>query len=165
MRLEAHAIAASLPRGWDGRIHGRPPETISGPTPLRRSIAAHTPATLHAASFALPPRDGDFGSHATAAMSAGDAFLALTEYIEGNGLRAGTGLFRSGHIPRELAPAMFSPRTLLVGRPGQSGFQHFLTVAGRPFCLYAVIAPPPASASLQGLNAVLSTLRVESRTR
>jgi hypothetical protein len=98
-------------------------------------------------------------------MSAGDAFLALTEYTEGNGLRAGTGLFRSDRFPRGLEPAMFSPRTLLVGRSDQSGFQHFFTVAGRPFCLYAVIAAPLANPSLQGLNDVLSTLRVEARLR
>jgi hypothetical protein len=161
MRLTAQRLAVDLPRGWDGRIQTRRPEPAGAGELLQRGRA---PATLHAASFALPPKDGDFGSKATAAMSEGDVFLALTEYVEGSGLRAGNGLFRSRHLPRALDPAMFSPRTLLVARRGQAGFQHFFTAAGRPFCLYAVAGSiRPAAAPLRQLNGVLSSLRIESR--
>jgi hypothetical protein len=96
-------------------------------------------------------------------MSRGDVFLAVTEYLEGNGLLAGRGLFRSGHIPRALQPAAFNPRTLLVGRAHQAGFQHFFTAARRPFCLYAVVATPAAGSALEGLNALLASLRIDSR--
>jgi hypothetical protein len=37
---------------------------------------------------------------------------------------------------------------LQVGRPGQAGFQHFFTTAGRPFCMYAVIKAPAAGAKV-----------------
>jgi hypothetical protein len=126
--LKAHGIAVALPRGWEGRIYRRP-----GGDP-----------TLHAASYALPHADGDFGSEATARMPAGGSFLALTEYRPGKGLVPGEGLFAAAEIPLPLDPRHFHHRTLHIGRPGQAGFQHFFTREGRPFCLYAVISTRPA---------------------
>jgi hypothetical protein len=164
MLLEAHRLAVDLPRGWDGRIHARPPELAGGRRALGRPAERPAPATLHAASFALPPKDGDFGSNATASMSERDTFLAVTEYLEGNGLRAGSGLFRSRRLPHPLRPGLFSPHTLLVGRPGQAGFQHFFTAGGRPFCLYVVVGSPPASErSLGAVTRVLASLRIDER--
>lgn len=165
MRLEAHDIAAELPGGWDGRIYARRPAVEEGHAALRRSIAPRAAATLHAASFPLPARDGDFGSTATSSMSESDAFLAVTEYLEGNGLRAGTGLFRSRRLPRTLEAAMFSPHALLVARRGQAGFQHFFTHSERPFCLYAVVGSRSASAAaLRQLSGVLASLRIRARS-
>ncbi len=159
MRLGAYGISLELPRGWHGRIYRR-----DGASP-----------TLHAANFELPAQDGDFGSGALGHMPLGGIFLALKEYAAGPRLRPGVGLYASHSLPLPLAPRYFHSRALQVGRPGQAGFQHFFTAAGRrPFCLYAVIetarAPlqftpfgEPAGATDQvgSLSGVLSSLRIE----
>ena len=150
MRLAAHRIALDLPRGWEGRIYRRADED-----PI-----------LHAANFALPATDGDFGSGATALMPARGAFVALKEYRPGPRLTPGAGLFAPRSIPLPLAPGRFHPRALQVGRAGQAGFQHFFTASGRPFCLYAVIETAAARSALatgtpdqvDELTRILSTL-------
>ena len=86
-------------------------------------------------------------------MSSGGVFLALTEYVPGNGLRAGAGLFASRRHPRALKAAAFSPRALLLARPGQVGFQQFFTHRERPFCLYVVLG---SSAQVENLLAPLN---------
>ncbi len=154
MRLAAHGIAIELPDGWDGRIY-RP---------------AGGPPVLHAASFALPDTDGDFGSGATALLPAAGAFLALKEFQPDARLRPGEGLFAAHALPLPLDERHFHPRALQVGRHGQAGMQHFFTARGRPLCLYAVIstaAPPHGArvASARGriaeLNRIVSSLAVE----
>ncbi len=152
MILRGHGIEIDLPDGWEGRIFRR----------------QHGAPTLHAGTFALPHQDGEFGSHATARMPPGGAFLTLTEYHPGRGLQHGHGLFKSRHIPLPLRHDRFHPRTLLVARRGQAGFQHFFTMEGRPFCLYAVVRRKHGSVSaaahpqIGGINGVLRSLRVES---
>lgn len=123
MILRAHGIAIELPSGWDGRIYKR----------------ERGDPTLHAASFPLPAKDGDFGTRATSGMPPGGVFLVLTEYRPGRGLEPGKGLFAPAKLPLPLDPSRFSPRSLLRARPDQEGFQQFFTHRGRPFCLYAVI--------------------------
>jgi len=151
--LRGHGIEIDLPGGWEGRIFRR----------------GHGAPTLHAATFPLPHADGEFGSYATARMPAGGAFLTLTEYHPGKGLEPGRGLFRSSALPLPLRHDRFHPRTLLVGRRGQAGFQHFFTMGGRPFCLYAVVKRAHGSLGaaghphLGGINGVLRSLRVVSR--
>lgn len=124
MRLEAHAIAIDLPRGWSGRI-------------FRRRGGN---ATLHAASFPLALRDGEFGDASTARMAPGAVFVSLAEYVPGAGLRAGQGLFAPARIELPLDPTRFSIRGLAHPRTGQLGHQQFFTAAGRPFCIYVVVA-------------------------
>ena len=148
--LKAHGIAVELPPGWEGRIYRR-----EGGDP-----------TLHAASFALPHADGDFGSVATARIPAGGGFFSLTEYRPGRRLVPGKGLFASTEIPLPLDPRNFDPRALHIGRRGQAGFQHFFTADGRPFCLYAVLSTKTAphagvtkpKARLGEVNHVLSSV-------
>ncbi len=123
MSMSAHGITVSLPDGWDGRIYRRP----------------EGDPTLHAASYALPVKDGDFGTGATARMPSGGAFVCLTEYRPGAGLEPGQGLFGAPAIPLPLGAEHFHSRSLLVGRRDQAGFQHFFTAQGRPFCLYVVV--------------------------
>jgi hypothetical protein len=158
MRLSAHGIDVDLPTGWEGRIYRRP-----GGDP-----------TLHAANFALPHRDGDFGSGATAKMPRGGSFLVLTEYRAGDGLVPGRGLFEAAELPLPLDLRRFDPRALHIGRRGQSGFQHFFTSRGRPFCLYAVIdtgtaaggfkasaaAAAGAKRQVSGINSVLGSVAI-----
>jgi hypothetical protein len=146
--IEAHGIAVELPHGWSGRIFR----------------LAGGGATLHAGTFALPLDDSSFGDSSTAVIPAGGAFLALTEYLPGAGLKPGAGLFAPRQIPHPLDPVSFSGRKLAHVRPGQSATQHFFTAAGRPFCLYVVIATVPSRpgrrAQLGGLNRVLASVRV-----
>jgi hypothetical protein len=148
--IEAHGIAAELPHGWSGRIFR----------------LAGGGATLHAGTFALPLDASSFGDASTGAMPAGGSFFALTEYLPGTGgLEPGAGLFAARRFPRPLDPTSFSPRKLAHGRPGQSATQHFFTAAGRPLCLYVVIAASPARserrAQLAAINSVLASVRVE----
>jgi hypothetical protein len=155
VRIAAHEIELELPRGWDGRLY-----RVAGSPPI-----------LHAASFALPLQDGDFGSGATAAIPPGGAFLALKEYQPGPRLLPGVGLFESRAIPLPLTPGHFHPRALQVGRRGQAGLQHFFTASGRPFCLYAVIetratasvSPARVHDRVGQLSGILSTLKIKGR--
>jgi hypothetical protein len=120
-RLDAHGLSIGVPAGWDARIFERP----------------ESGATLHAASFALPHADGEFGSRATAAMGPDGLFLALTEYLPDASLVPGTGLFGGGR-PHTIRPEQFDRRALLHQRAGQLGLQQFFSTDGRAFCLYVV---------------------------
>jgi hypothetical protein len=122
--LDAHGVKVHLPAGWSGRL-------------FRRGEGV---ATLHAANFALPLHDGEFGDRSTGAMRAGGSFAALTEYRPGPGLTPGAGLFAATRMPVPLDPADLARERLAHARPGQVGMQRFFTVHGRPFCLYVVIA-------------------------
>jgi hypothetical protein len=124
VRLHAHGVGVDLPAGWSGRLFSR-----------RAGLA-----TLHAASYPLALDDGEFGDASTGGMRAGACFIALTEYQEGQGLRPGGGLFSRHRIELPLDPARFAVRALAHPRPGQVGSQQFMTLEGRPFCLYVVLA-------------------------
>jgi hypothetical protein len=126
---------------------------------FRRS--AHT-ATLHAGDFQLPLQDGEFGDHSTSQMPAVASFLALTEYQAGSGLEPGAGLFAHDGLRLPLDPTRFGGNRLAHPRPGQAGMQHFFTTAGRPFCLYVVVAGPRTvrRRQLLVLDHVLRSLRI-----
>jgi hypothetical protein len=149
MIVDAHGLRVTLPRGWSGRV-------------FSRSAGV---ATLHAGDFPLVLGDGEFGDASTGRMPAPGTFLALTEYRPGAGLAPGEGLFRPRRLPLPLDPAGFSPRRLAHPRADQTGAQHFLTLAGRPLCLYLVLAGGRAHhrAQLLTLDAVLGSLRVAAR--
>jgi len=154
MSLAAHGITVELPDGWDGRIY-----RLAGGAPI-----------LHAASFALPASDGDFGSSATGVMPDGGAFFALKEYVPDRRLHPGRGLFAARALRAPLDARRFHPRALQVGRRGQAGMQHFFTAGERPFCLYAVISTIRAQAHaasvpgrLDELNQVVSSLAIGAR--
>jgi hypothetical protein len=122
-RVSGFGISAVIPDGWEARIHRHP----------------HGEPTLHAATFALPARDGDFGTHATELMPSEALFLSLTEYRTGDGVDPRRGLF-AGSQPTSLDPGHFSSHALLRARPGQRGLQRFFSASGRPFCLYVVVS-------------------------
>jgi hypothetical protein len=95
-------------------------------------------------------------------MAADDAFAALIEYVAGDEVRPGIGLFAAtGWRPR-LHAAEFSPAQLQVTRPGQLGRQRFFTHGGRPFCLYVVVMPVRTRPErlVATMSAVLSTVRI-----
>lgn len=146
--LEAHGLRIELPRGWSGRLFRR----------------TGTVATLHAANFALPLRDGEFGDGSTAVMPPGGVFLAVTEYATGTGLEPGRGLFAAKRIPLPLDPTQLGRDRLAHPRPGQVGMQHFFTSARRPLCLYVVLCGDRAGRlrQLAVANHVLGSLRVSA---
>jgi hypothetical protein len=148
--LDAHGIRVTLPAGWSGKVFARSPRA----------------ATLHAADFQLPlSGDGQFGPESTAEMPHAAAFLAVTEYEPGGGLKPGRGLFAPRAIRLPLDPAGFSSAGLAHPRPGQLGMQHFFSLSGRAFCLYAVIAGPRSGRRRQllVLDRVLRSLHVAAR--
>jgi len=112
--LAAYGVEVSVPAGWDARIYARPlarAAALPGVSPFSRRPQAHGgSATLHAASFALPRDDADFGTTATESMPTGGAFLALVEYEAGAGLEPGVGLFAAPAPPSALRAADFAPR-------------------------------------------------------
>ncbi len=163
MRVEAHGLAAELPRGWEARIYGRPrlaPATAVAPlAPRGEALGRGALATLHAASFPLRGDEGAFGGAATSRMPAGGAFLALVEYQPDSALVPGAGLFASRTVPRALAPADFRAEALMVARRGQAGVQRFFTAGERPFCLYAVAGlAAGAIPALDRINGILRSL-------
>ena len=166
MSLAAYGLEVTVPTGWDARIYARPlaqPAALpSVPSPFARRAEAHGgTATLHAASFALPASDAEFGTTATESMPRGGAFLAVVEYEAGAGLEPGVGLFAPSGPPGALRDGDFAPETMLRPLPGQVGAQRFFTSSGRPFCLYAVLRPAGhVAAALGELNRMLATLRV-----
>ena len=152
MIVRGHGMSVDLPSGWEGRIFKR----------------RHGEPTLHAATFALPFDDGEFGSRATARLPAGGAFVTITEYRPGNGLVPGRGLFDAHGLPLPIHRRRFHRNSLLVARRGQRGFQHFFTESGRAFCLYAVLHEHRLHATRRGdgvdaVNGVLESVSIDAR--
>jgi hypothetical protein len=149
VRLEAYGLRLALPQGWSGRVFSRGANV----------------ATVHAGDFPLSLADGEFGDTSTGRMPAAAVFMALTEYRPGRGLEPGRGLFAAHRIPLPLDPAAFSARGLQHHRPGQAGLQHFATLAGRPFCLYVVLAGSRRERGrrLPVLDGILRSLSVDPR--
>jgi hypothetical protein len=148
MRTGAHGLSIEVPRGWEARI-------------VRRTGGA---PYLHVASFALHSDAGQFGAAVTGRMGSDSIFAALVEYLVDPDVTPGAGLFASRWRPR-LGLHEFRHNQLQVTRAGHLGLQRFFTAAGRPYCLYAVIAPVRRRpAQLTGeLSAVLKTLRFAPR--
>jgi hypothetical protein len=145
VRTRAHGLSIEVPRGWEARIARR----------------AQSAPFLHVANFALRPDTGEFGAAVTGRMGADGAFAALVEYLVDDHVRPDAGLFASSSWSPRLRAGEFAPNRLQVVRPGHIGSQRFFTETGRPFCLYAVVAPVrKRPARLVGeLAAVLATLR------
>lgn len=149
MRTSGHGLSIEVPRGWEARIARR----------------RHSAPFLHVASFALHADTGQFGAAVTSRMKPDSAFAALVEYVTDPDVTPGAGLFAGRFKPR-LGLHEFRHAQLQVMRPGHLGVQRFFTEAGRPYCLYAVIAPVRRRpAQLAGeLSAVLKTLRFAARS-
>ena len=149
MKLAHRGLGVDLPRGWDARIYQRSDE----------DPAATTHAVLHAASFALPPDRGDFGSGAVERMGPSDVLVVLLEHHPD---AARTPLFANRGMPRRLTPAMFSPQKLQRTIPGQAGTQVFFHEGGRAFCLYVVLGSHLRGPALVALvNTVLESVSID----
>jgi hypothetical protein len=94
-------------------------------------------------------------------MPRGGIFATLIEFKPGRGLTPGKGLYAPRSVPADIAVEDFSSETMLRPLPGQAGVQRFFTVAGRPFCLYAVIGSRAAGPRVvPRLNEMLSAVRI-----
>jgi hypothetical protein len=145
MRLSGHGIEVRVPSGWEGKVF-----RLSG-----------TRATLHAANFALPPRDGSFGANAVSEMADDGVFVAVVEFSP---RLAGQGLFAEQGVPGPLRARDASHRSMQRLVPGRAGIQRFFTAEGRAFCLYTVVGTKPSRDVLVGqANDLLRTIRVLPR--
>jgi hypothetical protein len=143
MNLTAHGLGIEVPQGWDAKIYRRP----------------QAEPNLHAANFALPVEDGDFGSGALSTMAPDGIFVALGEYERSV---AGVGLFAHAGLPLPIAAADLSPNALQRRLPGQFGVQKFFTARGRAFCLYVVVGSRPGPERLIATaNEVLATIALD----
>ena len=140
-RLDAYGIGVDVPDGWEARAFRH-----AGGEP-----------TIHLATFALPPSDGEFGTRATARMGADAVFVCLTEYVVDDA-ELTHGIF-AHPPPRRLGPELLRPNTLLRPVAGQVGVQRFFSLSGRAFCLYVVVGRDGLQ-RLAGVNDVLATLAV-----
>jgi hypothetical protein len=153
--LRAYGIRVDLPDGWDGTIY-------------RRESAW---PVMHAASFPLPPDDGDFGTKAMTVAPPGGVFIAMPQY---DLALAGTGLFGEEGLPIPIGPQELNAKAFARPIPGLVAVQRFFTEAGRPFCVYVVVSrsaaggDAAAAAATDGdagplaqANHVLATVRIE----
>jgi hypothetical protein len=147
MRIRAHGLSIDAPDGWEARIAQTHPNV-----PI-----------LHVANFALRSTDGGFGAGATARMSADHAFAALLEYHVDEHLKPGVGLFATDGWNPRLRGDEFASSQLEAPRRGLVGVQRFFTQNGRPFCLYAVVAPGRKRRErlVEELSGVLRTVRFD----
>src|SRR5581483_2150368 len=143
-RLEAYGIGLDVPDGWEARAFRH-----AGGEP-----------TIHLATFALPPSDGEFGTRATARMGADAVFVCLTEYVVDDA-ELTRGIF-AGRPPKRLAPDLLRPNTLLRPVAGQLGVQRFFSLSRRAFCLYVVVGRGGLQ-RLDGVNGALASLAVAPR--
>lgn len=118
-------LELDLPAGWEARAFSREED----------GEGERTYSVLHVANFPLPAQVADFGGGAVELMGPSHVFIALLEFGPES---AGTPLFEATKVP-VLARESFNPGVLHRGLRGQSGTQHFFTVKGRPYCLYAVL--------------------------
>lgn len=123
-RLAGRGLALTPPSGWSAHLGMRD-----------AALGEQSQPVLHAATFPLPARRGDYGSSATPRMGGNDIFVALLEFSMA---ARGTALFAAQGLPRPTADD-FSPNQLQRTLAGQGGYQRFFTWNGRPFCLYVVL--------------------------
>lgn len=165
MRISAHGISVDLPTGWDARIWLPSPSTVTAPPALRLGettvpAGGTTNAVCHLANFPLPARRGDYGSGAVEQMGPRHVFAALVEF---DPEAASTPMFSTEGVPRVRA-TRFHPRAMQRVIPGMAGAQWFFHLAGRAFCLYAVVGSNLAKGSLSTrLDAVLRTVVIAGR--
>lgn len=163
MILRAHGITVDVPRGWDGRIFRRDESDVMSPASPDTDAASVprsglTTPVVHLANFALPEGRGDYGSGAVSRMRSADVFVALVEFGPES---FGAPLFARTGMPRFRASELAEQS---MQRPvvGMGGAQRFFTVAGRPFCAYAVVGSLlRRSGSVALINGALARVTVD----
>lgn len=152
--LTEGGISIDLLPAWDAQIRA------AGQSSAARIAAEGSSEglVLHAASFALPPERGDYGSGAVELMGGSDVLICLLEHPRDD---ATAPLFAAEGIPR-LEPSQFSPQSMQRAIAGMAGMQHFFQVGGRPFCLYVVVGSWRTRGPLVRLaDGVVSSIRID----
>jgi hypothetical protein len=155
-RIAAHGMIVDPPRGWDAAIYCRPAQD-HGAVGRAHHAAPETPMPiLHLANVALPAERGDYGGGVVTAMRAGGVFVSILQH---HPLEVGTALFRGRRPPWPLGVNDVHPNALPRRFEGGAGHQSFFIGAGRPYCLFLVIAGYQQRARLVGVaNRALSTV-------
>lgn len=154
-RLAAFGLAADPPKGWDGEVYRREPESTEGMARLFGGTEVTMPI-LHLANFPLPSVRGDYGGGAVEQMGRGGVFVSLLEHPAAEGA---TAMFSEDGIPWPLRAADFDPQQMQRTIGGQAGCQRFFTYKGRAFCLYAAIGNYATRAVLvREVNRALATV-------
>jgi hypothetical protein len=142
VKLRGHGIEVDLPSGWEGRIYRRP-EAL----PI-----------LHAGNFALPHRDGDFGTRAIPEMRGQGVLVVVAEY---DPALAGRGLFSPSGLTLPIRPGDTSPRAMPRPVQDRAGVQRFFTQQTRAFGLFLVVDTAHGlERPLRAANGVLASLRI-----
>jgi hypothetical protein len=118
-------LTVDPPAGWEATIYRRQP------LPGERTYPV-----VHAATVPIPTDRGDYGSGVVERLGPDDVFVAVLEFGPD---AAGSRLFSGLRAVPGVTPDSFRPRQLQRTIRGQAGVQRFFTVAGRAFCLYAVV--------------------------
>ncbi|HTZ45919.1 MAG TPA: hypothetical protein VMB79_18810 [Jatrophihabitans sp.] len=157
-RLAGHGLAVGLLPQWEGRLYQRTVGATAGAAPNAAGWAGEAShPILHLANFALPAARGDYGTGAVERMGPAHIFIALLEFGPDC---LGTALYAPRGLPRP-TPGEFNPNGMQRRVAGQAGFQHFCTVADRPFCLYAVIGSHRDAVRLtRSVNEILDQIEV-----
>ena len=155
-RLNAHGLSVSLLPGWDIRITLREQSEILVPGD-EVPVSGFVHPVLHAATVAMPPLKGDYGSHVLPLLGLTDVFIAIAEFDAEAG---NTPLFRPG-FPK-LRASEFDQAALQRALPNRCGTQRFFTVEGRAFSLFCVLGSSVRRNSLSALaTKLLQTVVVE----
>lgn len=158
-RLKAHGLGCTVLPGWDVRIEQRQQSVVNAPG-SDWPMGGYVHPTLHAASSALPPTRGDYGSGYVERMRPTDVFVCLAEFDHEAG---DTDMFLDG-LPRSLSASDFHPEAQQRVIPGMCGSQRFFAVNDRAFCLYVVLGSWVQRRQLTTLvNSFLTTLEVDPR--
>ena len=148
--VAGHGVRVAPPAGWDVRIYRREahgPET--------------TPVIVHAATFPMPVRRGDWGDGAVQLLGAQDVFVALVEF---GAPSVGTALFAARGFPAPLSGSDFSRTSLQHSIAGQAGVQQWFSADQRAWCLYVVIGSYGGRDALAGrANQLIAAVEVDAR--
>lgn len=147
--IEAFGLEVLPASGWDIAIYRRAPTGSERTYPV-----------VHAATVALPPTRGDYGSGVVELLGPDDVFVGVLEFGPES---VSTALFGAiGGVPG-LTPDMYRPQQLQRTLLGQAGVQRFFSTAGRAFCLYSVVGSMANRVPLTArANQIIGSLRVQA---
>jgi len=147
--VAGHGVRIAPPGGWDVRISRRDPNG-----------AESTHVVVHAATFPIPARRGDWGDGAVQLMAAADVFVALVEF---GPPAVGSALFASRGFPAPLTGSDLSRTSLQHSIAGQAGVQRWFTAEHRAWCLYVVVGSYARRVALAGrANELVAAIEVDA---
>lgn len=147
VQISGYGVTATLPDGWDGRIVQPDGGVVA----------------LQAASFDLPPFDGEWPGTAVNTMPPGSAVVAL---VEQDPAFAGQGAFASTSIPQNLTAEDFGWGVMPNPQPGRFGAEFpFTEPSDRTWVCWIVDDRNAGDDSerLSAINALLASIMIDPR--